>query len=410
MKTRKTMLTALVVLAMVLTLLPGAACAAAEAQAPYIRAWGPTDIQVEAVEGQEYAIAPKDTDPDWSKTVAPEDGAVNFWDLTPATAYVIYTRVQAAGGSAAGEPKTANLTTPLSSIGITSETDTVVGGTLVVTPDPEDAAGLTYQWYYDDVVPEGDGERHNLTPIEGATEPTYQMTEADLGKYLSVKIFLGEEEVADLTDPWGPVVAAGDQPVPTAMEDCARDASCPIRPFTDAQPDAWYHDGVHWALENGVMKGVGDTLFAPDGTATRAMVVTMLWRLLGEPEAAQAAPFSDVPADAWYAGAVAWAAENGAVTGVSATEFAPDTPVTREQMAAILYRCAQALGQGFTGTWAFHLDYPDAEEISEYAYEPLCWMTMQSVIQGTDGGRLAPKDNATRAQIATMFLRFAALM
>ena len=195
------------------------------------------------------------------------------------------------------------------------------------------------------------------------------------------------------------------EPVP-ADEDCPKDAACPISRFRDTKATEWYHDGVHWALEKGVMNGVADDRFDPDGTATRAMVVTMLWRLEGEPEGKDA-PFTDVAGDAWYARAVRWASETGIVKGLTADEFGPDVPVTREQLAAILYRCAQAKGQGFTGMWAFPLDFKNAAEVSEFAYEPMCWMTMNGIITGMGGGRLAPLDNATRAQIATMFLRYA---
>ena len=193
---------------------------------------------------------------------------------------------------------------------------------------------------------------------------------------------------------------------PTDSASCPKDASCPISSFSDAKPTAWYHDGVHWALDEGIMKGIAETLFAPNDATTRAMVVTMLWRLEGEKDG-KPSPFTDVEPGSWYEQAVNWAAETGVVNGTSETTFSPDDPVTREQLAAMLYRSAQAKGQGFTGAWDFPLSFPDADNVSEYAYEPLCWMTMHKVIQGMDDGTLAPRDNATRAQIATMFMRFA---
>ncbi|MBQ3379082.1 MAG: S-layer homology domain-containing protein [Clostridia bacterium] len=202
-----------------------------------------------------------------------------------------------------------------------------------------------------------------------------------------------------------PVFAMIASPDPDNGEDFGADADCPLNRFTDASPAAWYHDGVHWALEEGVMNGVGADRFAPDGTATRATVVTMLWRLEGEPAGADD-PFDDVPDGAWYAPAVSWAAENGVVNGTSETTFDPETSVTREQLAAILYRYAQSKGQGFSEAWAFPLDFSDAADVSEYAYEPMCWMTMNGIITGMSGGTLAPNENATRAQIATMFMRF----
>ena len=175
--------------------------------------------------------------------------------------------------------------------------------------------------------------------------------------------------------------------------------------FRDVLRDAWYHDAVQWAVDKGVMNGIGADLFAPGESTTRAMVVTMLWRLEGEPDG-KASPFTDVKAGSWNEQAVNWAAETGVVKGISDTGFAPDDPVTRQQLASILYRNAQADGQGFQGTWAFPLGFPDADQVSGYAYEPMCWMTMHGVINGMDDGTLAPKENADRAQIAAMFMRF----
>ena len=180
--------------------------------------------------------------------------------------------------------------------------------------------------------------------------------------------------------------------------------------FTDVKRDAWYHDAVQWAVDNGVMNGVSDDRFAPNDTCTRAMVVTMLWRMAGEPEANAPAPFTDVKDGAWYADAVTWAASTGAVTGMTADTFSPDTPVTREQLAAILYRYAQAQGKGFEGEWMFLLDYPDAAEVSDWADEAMHWMVMHGIINGMGDGTLVPQANATRAQIAAMFMRFAAEM
>ena len=202
------------------------------------------------------------------------------------------------------------------------------------------------------------------------------------------------------------VFAKVEEQPPVDDGSCPKDATCPISKFTDAKPDAWYHDGVHWALVEDVMKGTSDTTFEPNGSATRAMVVTMLWRLEGEPAASGTSSFTDVSSGAWYEQAVNWASENGVVKGTSETTFSPSASVTREQLAAILYRYAQSKGEGFTGAWAFPLNFPDAASVSEYANEAMCWMTMKGIITGMGDGTLAPQDNATRAQIATMFMRF----
>jgi hypothetical protein len=191
---------------------------------------------------------------------------------------------------------------------------------------------------------------------------------------------------------------------------CTKDEKCPMSAFDDLDPEAWYHDGVHWALERGLMIGIGEGKFAPGADTTRAMVVTMLWRYEGEPEAEGECPFTDVPADAWYAKAVAWAAEKGYVLGMSETEFAPNKAITREQLAALLYRYAKAQGFGFEGLWSYALTFADTEEISDWAIEAISWMNMQDLIRGRENNQLAPKATATRAEIANLFQRFAALV
>lgn len=177
--------------------------------------------------------------------------------------------------------------------------------------------------------------------------------------------------------------------------------------FADVGKDDWYLDAVQWALDSGLMHGVSAEGFAPDGIATRAMVVTMLWRMADMPAAAARPLFTDTKDGAWYADAAAWAVSTGIANGVNETEFSPDAAVTREQLAAILYRFAQITGRGFTGAWAFSLNFPDAANVSEYTYEPLCWMTMKGIITGMGDGTLAPTENATRAQLAAVFKRFA---
>lgn len=162
---------------------------------------------------------------------------------------------------------------------------------------------------------------------------------------------------------------------------------------------------MRYVYENGLMNGISDTAFDPNGTMNRAMLVTILHRQAGEPQSAAAASFDDVASGTWYTEAVRWAAAEGLVTGMTETAFAPDAPITREQFATILYRYAQSEGQGFTGAWALPLDYDDADEVSEYAYEALCWMTMHGVIEG-DGDKLNPQDSATRAEAATMLMRY----
>ena len=186
---------------------------------------------------------------------------------------------------------------------------------------------------------------------------------------------------------------------------CPQDDSCPMSSFTDLNPALWYHDGIHFCLENGLMKGVGNDKFNPGGTTSRGMIVTILYRLEGEPKVTAENPFTDVEDGQWYADAVIWAAGNDIVSGYGGGKFGPNDNITREQLATILYRYAQSKGQGFEGSWMFLLDYPDASEVSSWADEAMHWMVMNGIINGKDG-KLVPGGNASRAEAATMLQRF----
>ena len=153
------------------------------------------------------------------------------------------------------------------------------------------------------------------------------------------------------------------------------------------------------------MDGVGDNLFAPNSQTTRAQLVTILYRLEGEPEVSGTSGFTDVEADTWYTDAVAWAAANGIVNGVSETEFAPGKDITREQLATILFRYAEAKGYDVSAR-ADLSAYPDADQIQSYATESVAWAVAEGLIQGFEDNTLRPAGNATRAQIATILMRF----
>lgn len=191
---------------------------------------------------------------------------------------------------------------------------------------------------------------------------------------------------------------------------CRRDDACPIWPFADAAPTAWYHDGVHYCVEKGLMHGISADKFLPDGSVTRAQLVTILWRLEGSPAPVSTADFSDVADGAWYAGAVRWAADSGVVKGYDNGCFGPNDAVTREQMAAILYRYAQHKGYDVSaGEDTNILSFNDAFAVSEYAIPAMQWACGSGMVHGIarDGGMLlAPRDTTTRAQAATLIMRF----
>lgn len=176
--------------------------------------------------------------------------------------------------------------------------------------------------------------------------------------------------------------------------------------FTDLDAGAWYYEAVDYVLKNALMAGVGEGTFAPGMITDRAMIVTILWSLAGKPVAEDGRSFTDVEEGKWYTDAIRWAASEGIIAGSGDGTFAPGGELTREQLAAILYSFEKYKGGGFTGTWMFRLNYPDVAEISDWAYESMCWMTMHKVISGKDGGILDPKGAATRAEVAQMLMRY----
>ena len=176
-------------------------------------------------------------------------------------------------------------------------------------------------------------------------------------------------------------------------------------PFSDVTESDWFYDAVTYAYENGLMDGVGTGLFAPNSETTRAQLVTILYRLAGQPAPSGDSGFSDVETGIWYTDAVAWAAQNGIVNGVSDTQFAPGDDITREQLAVILYRYATY--QGYDVSQRADLSgFVDAGTISTYAQEALSWANAQGLVLGFEDDSLRPQGNASRAQIAAVLMRF----
>ena len=175
-------------------------------------------------------------------------------------------------------------------------------------------------------------------------------------------------------------------------------------PFTDVTEGDWFYDAVRYAYETGLMDGVGDSLFAPNSETTRAQLVTILYRLAGQPAVSGDLPFTDVENGTWYTDAVAWAAENGIVNGTTDTTFAPGDDITREQLVTVLYRYAESKGYDVSAS-ADLSGYPDAGQVQDYAQPAMAWAVAEGIVEGVDG-TLNPAGNASRAQIATILMRF----
>ena len=226
--------------------------------------------------------------------------------------------------------------------------------------------------------------------VTDANGKTVALTDLGSGKYTfkmpSAKVSVGFKTAAD-------------QP-------CDGGKDCPSAPFTDVDTAKWYHLSVDYVLTHKMMNGVSSRAFAPNANLTRGMLVQILYNLEGKPKGT-AAHFSDVQADAWYAEAVGWAASNKVVTGYADGTFRPNAAVTREQAAAILYRYAQSKGIDVSvGENTNILSYVDVQQASEYAIPALQWAVGAGVLNGKNGGRLAPTGTATRAEIAAIMQRW----
>lgn len=213
-----------------------------------------------------------------------------------------------------------------------------------------------------------------------------------------LRAFIAADQAGELTeeDVFTPSVLTENK-MPTYSMDMAYS-------FDDVDSSAWYADAVSYVAENGIMNGAGNGTFAPDTVMSRAMLVQVLYNLEGKPEAADCT-FTDVAADAWYADAVAWAADAGIVTGVSDTTFAPDQMMTREQIATILYRYAAYKNYDVTASNDLS-SYTDAGQIGSYAVEAMQWANGAGLITGSTATTLNPLGSATRAEVATILMRF----
>ena len=192
----------------------------------------------------------------------------------------------------------------------------------------------------------------------------------------------------------------------TALTCSAGAASIPD--FSDVRPADWYHDAVSYVCENGLMNGTSNTTFSPNATTSRSMIVTILYRLAGSPDMPESNwgyPYADVDAAAYYSTPVYWARMNDLVTGYSDTQFGPDDAITREQMAAILYRYMENLELDTDTDFIpdKYYDFPDYIAVSRYAANAMSWCVNNGIINGSNG-KLNPQGTATRAEVATMLM------
>lgn len=201
---------------------------------------------------------------------------------------------------------------------------------------------------------------------------------------------------------WDKIAEIDPEPTPTPMP---TPEPTPAVSFGDVQPGDWFYEDVMSMVEQGIMNGMGNDLFAPEEKLSRAMIVTMLYRLEREPEVSGNIAFSDVAAEQWYADAVLWASENGIAKGYENGAFLPERSITREEMSVFLYRYAQYKGYDLSETADFS-GYGDADKVGSWATEAMKWFVGSGLIKGRSETELAPQGDATRAEAATVFHRF----
>ena len=184
------------------------------------------------------------------------------------------------------------------------------------------------------------------------------------------------------------------------------ETECPSDAFIDIDTNKWYHEALDYVINAELMNGVGGNYFNPDGALNRAMLVTMLWRLEGEPAVNYALSFTDVPAESWYTEAVRWAASEGIVDGMTATTFAPANAITRQQMATMLYRYAEYKNYDTTQGGMELREFKDYDQIADWALTAMTWAVNAGLMEGRGNSMLVPEGEATRAEVAKVLMMF----
>ncbi len=241
----------------------------------------------------------------------------------------------------------------------------------------------------------------------GSVEITEEDVTARLPKTISVsltKIQSGGGGGVSSNEP-EPTPTPTPTPTPVPEESTESENRFSAEIFADVKENDWYYQSIKYVYENNLFSGT-DVGFEPNTSMTRAMLVTVLYRLAAPDAASGESAFEDVPEGKWYTDSVNWAAENGIVSGMSDTEFAPDRDITREQIALIIYRFASKSGYDMNVDEKDLSAFSDSENISDYALDAVKYLVSKGIMSGKGAGELAPRDNATRAEVATMLMKF----
>lgn len=188
-------------------------------------------------------------------------------------------------------------------------------------------------------------------------------------------------------------------------KDCKKDITCPDTAFSDLVLTAWYHDGTHFCIKNGIMNGFSDGTFKPDRNVSRATIVTLLWRWNRAEKISGTVNYNDVSNSEWYYDAIVWADKNGIVNGYGDGRFGPNDDITREQLAAIFARYAKYVGVDTSAANNLRR-FTDKDLISDWAIDSIKWTVGSGLVEGKPGNKIDPLGNATRAESAAMMMRY----
>jgi len=337
--------------------------------------------------------------------VSADKTTLTIWAKKFSTYAVAYTDPPSGGGSSGGSPSGGGSSGGNPSGGNSSSGGSSGGG---FSGGSETAPGMPIIQQPEhgkiEIAPsrpgKGDKVEITVTPDDGYEVDKVIVTDGD-GK--SVEVARNPDGTYTYTQPKGKVTISArlKKSDNTSYTVCPRDSTCPIWPYTDASTTAWYHDGVHYCIENGLMTGYGNNKFGPNNTLTRGMLAQTIYNKEGRPAMAASELFDDVAGGAWYAEAVAWGARNGVLEGYGNGRFGPDDPITREQLATMLWRYAGSPES--VGTLA---RFTDGGKTSSWAAAALRWAVEQGIVTGKGSGILDPASTATRAEAATMLQRF----
>lgn len=297
-------------------------------------------------------------------------------------------------------PEVTGVTVTASATSVRPETEV----TLTATVAPEGSIATSYQWYKATAA-----DKTGAAAIKDATGKTYTPDTTEVGTayyYCVVNGSITSDVITlSVSNSSGGGSSSGGSTKPTTPTEPTEPVTPATPVFTDVAESDWSYEAVKFVSDKGLINGTGDGAFSPNVTATRSMFATILWRLAGEKKSAGQNSFGDVVANSWYADAVDWAVEAGVVTGIDDETFAPNAVVTREQIAAMLYRYALESAKHVDNTQTLAA-FKDASSVSPWAVDAMAWAVDAKLIQGKDGARLDPTGLATRAEMATILMRF----